>query len=179
MGRSFWSARPISRRDFTITTGAVPRGYPQALATLEFLGLNSGAGIVGLNLISMAMGMVLVSSVLRREMGLSGCVRHLFAAVRPLVGLDLSGPRPHVRHAVFLAIKCVPGGSIGNETRFGMGCVAAFRGPLSQRRRVLRANDRRLRSSLQWPFRRSRSCRKKEAGGPRLSPSLPGRGLPR
>ena len=122
----------------------MPRGYPQALATLEFLGLNSSAGIVGLNLISMAMGMVLVSSVLRREMGLSGraCATCLLLCGLSWVWIYLA-PVPMSDMLFFWLSSAVPGGSIGNETRFGMGCVAAFRGPLSQRRRVLRANDRR------------------------------------
>jgi hypothetical protein len=50
----------------------MPRGYPQALATLDFVGLNSNAGIVGLNLICMAIGLVLTCSVIRSEMQFSG-----------------------------------------------------------------------------------------------------------
>jgi hypothetical protein len=49
----------------------LPRGYPQALATLDLVGLNSSVGIVGLNLISIAMGLVFIFSVIRSEMGLS------------------------------------------------------------------------------------------------------------
>jgi hypothetical protein len=49
----------------------LPCGYPMALATLDLLGLNSNAGIVGLNLACMAMGLVLISFVLRSELNFS------------------------------------------------------------------------------------------------------------
>jgi hypothetical protein len=49
----------------------MPRGYSQALATLDLVGLGSAAGIVALNLASMLAGLVCVSTVLRRELELS------------------------------------------------------------------------------------------------------------
>ena len=49
----------------------LPRGYPQALATLDLIGLNSAFGIVGLNLVCIAMGFAFIWSVIRSEMGLS------------------------------------------------------------------------------------------------------------
>jgi hypothetical protein len=56
---------------FRYRDSRMPRGYPQALATLDCLGLNSSAGIVGLNLVCMALGLVLVSCVMRSELSLS------------------------------------------------------------------------------------------------------------
>jgi hypothetical protein len=49
----------------------LPRGYPQALAALDSLGLHSSAAIIGLNLVCMAIGLFLIGSVVRRELGLS------------------------------------------------------------------------------------------------------------
>jgi hypothetical protein len=49
----------------------LPRGYPYALAALDSIGLGSNAGIVALNLVSIAAGLVCVSTVLRRELGMS------------------------------------------------------------------------------------------------------------
>ena len=49
----------------------LPRGYPHVLATLDLIGLGSSAGFVALNLIAMGAGLVCVSTVLRRELGLS------------------------------------------------------------------------------------------------------------
>src|ERR1700677_4471555 len=61
----------------------LPRGYPQALATLDCIGLNSSIGIVGLNLACIAMGLVFLYSVLRSEMGFS---HRVCAALILLVG---------------------------------------------------------------------------------------------
>ena len=49
----------------------LPPGYPHALAALDMVGLRSNAGIVALNLVSMAAGLVAISTVLRRELALS------------------------------------------------------------------------------------------------------------
>jgi hypothetical protein len=49
----------------------LPPGYPRVLATLEFIGLRSNFGIVGLNLLSMCVGLACIAVVLRREMDLS------------------------------------------------------------------------------------------------------------
>ncbi len=49
----------------------LPRGYPQALAMLDSIGLNSAAGVVGLNLICIGMGLAFIYSVIQSEIGLS------------------------------------------------------------------------------------------------------------
>lgn len=49
----------------------LPPGYPRVLAALEFVGLRSNVGIVGLNLLSMCVGLACIAVVLRREMDLS------------------------------------------------------------------------------------------------------------
>src|ERR1700679_3672044 len=49
----------------------LPRGYPYALAALDFIGLRSNAGIVALNLLSLGVGVACISVVLRRELGLT------------------------------------------------------------------------------------------------------------
>ncbi len=49
----------------------LPPGYPHVLAVLNLIGLGSSGGIVALNLISMGAGLVCISTVLRRDFGLS------------------------------------------------------------------------------------------------------------
>lgn len=49
----------------------LPRGYPHVLATLDLMGLGSSAGFVAVNLVGMGMGLVCISTVLRREFELS------------------------------------------------------------------------------------------------------------
>lgn len=49
----------------------MPRGYPQALSALALAGLNSNAGIVGLNLLSMVGGCALIFVVLHSQLDLS------------------------------------------------------------------------------------------------------------
>jgi hypothetical protein len=49
----------------------LPPGYPHVLAVLNLIGLGTSGGIVALNLVSMAVGLVCISNVLRREFGLS------------------------------------------------------------------------------------------------------------
>jgi hypothetical protein len=51
----------------------LPRGYPYVLAAMNSLGLDSNAGIVVLNLVSIAAGVACISIVLRREFGFSKC----------------------------------------------------------------------------------------------------------
>ena len=63
--------RPISRREEGFSDDHLPPGYPRVLAVLDLIGLGSSGGIVALNLISMGAGLVCISTVLRRDFGLS------------------------------------------------------------------------------------------------------------
>jgi hypothetical protein len=49
----------------------LPRGYPHALAALDLIHFGSSTGIVALNLLTMAVGLVCTATVLRREFELS------------------------------------------------------------------------------------------------------------
>jgi hypothetical protein len=110
----------------------LPQGYPRALAALELFGFVSAAGIVALNLVSIATGLVCVSTVLRRELGLSGyavkvisllsCCSWMWIALitfplsdllffslssMALAMLSLSKDRPRVQSALYVATAVV------------------------------------------------------------------------
>ena len=120
----------------------LPRGYPQALATLDVLGLNSPIGIVGLNLLSIAMGLVFIVSVIRSELGLSDrvCATVVLLTCSSWLWIYLA-PVP-MSEMVYFCLSSLPGGLIASQDAARVGSRVSDRGLGVRRGRFVRADNR-------------------------------------
>ena len=106
----------------------MPRGYSQALATLELVGLASPAGIVALNLFCAVPGSSASAPCCGMNSGFRPARRWSSVSCRVVVDVDLPRCRPHVGYAVFLPVERRAGHVVACQASHGAACRRVSRG---------------------------------------------------